>query len=248
MPEDASDGPIEVTVKQKSTTGPEFDVITEGTIKITTSTTGSDKDSDGFTVSVDGSSGKSIGINSEILFSDIQQGNHDVELSDIAENCAVTNSNPKSLEVTAGDTVSTNFEIDCQAKAKSKIAVTKYQSRGNYDIFLINPDGSNPQQITDHSAAELQPVISNDGKKIAFSSDRNGDHDLYVMNTDGSNVQRLTQLSNLFVIHATWSPDDSKIAFDAVGPNGYLNIYSINVDGTNRKLLTDDEANDELPS
>ena len=248
VPEDASDGPIKVTVKQKSTTGPEFDVITEGTIKITTSTTGSDKDSDGFTVSVDGSSGKSIGINSEILFSDIQQGNHDVELSDIAENCAVTNSNPKSLEVTAGDTVSTNFEIDCQAKAKSKIAVTKYQSRGNYDIFLINSDGSNPKQVTDHADSELNPVISNDGKKIVFSSNRNGDHDLYVMSTDGSNVQRLTQLNNSYTIQATWSPDDSQLAFDAVGSSGYRNIYIINADGTNMKLLTDDEGNDKLPS
>jgi Tol biopolymer transport system component len=248
VPQGATDGPIEVTVKQKSTTGPEFDVITEGTIKITTSTTGSDKDSDGFTVSVDGSSGKSIGINSEILFSDTQQGSHNVELSDMAENCRLNNSNPRSLEVTAGDTVSTTFEIDCQAKEKSKIAVTKFQGRGNYDIFLMNPDGSNQRQITEHPASELKPVISNNGDKIAFSSDRNGDHDLYVMNTDGSNVQRLTQLSNLYVINATWSPDDSKIAFDAVGPNGYRNIYSINADGTDMKLLTDDEANDKLPS
>ena len=248
VPQGATDGPIEVSVKQKSATGPDFDVITEGTIKISTITTGSDKDSDGYTISINGATGQSIGIDDELYASNIQQGNRDVELSDIADNCNVMNSNPRSIEVTAGDTVSTRFEMQCQAKAKNKIVATKFQSRGNYDIFLMNPDGSNLQQITDHPNAELKPAISNDGQKIAFSSDRNGDHDLYVMDSDGSNVQRLTQLSNLYVIHATWSPDDSKIAFNAVGPTGYQNIYSINVDGTNRKLLTDNEANDALPS
>jgi len=247
VPQGATDGPVKVTVKQKSTTGPDFAVITEGNIKINTTTTGSDKDSDGYNVSLDGSTGASIGIDDDIHLTGVQQGTHDIKLTRIADNCSTIN-NPRSLEVVAGDTVSTQFEVQCQAKAKSKIVATKYQSRGNYDIFLMSPDGSNQQQITDHSAAELQPVISNDGNKIAFSSDRNGDHDLYVMNTDGSNIQRLTQLNNSYTIQATWSPDDSQLAFDAVGSSGYRNIYSINADGTNMKLLTDDEGNDKLPS
>ena len=249
VPKGATDGPVEVDVDQKSATGPKFDVITDGTIEINTNTTGSDKDTNGYLVHVDGSASQSVGMDDSIFLSDIEQGNHNVELTDIADNCDVMNSNPRLFEVTAGDTVSTQFEIQCQAKAKSKIAVTTFQQDiGNYEIFLINPDGSDPQRITNNSASELNPVVSNNGEKIAFSSDRNGDYDLYVMNSDGSNVQRLTQLNNLYIIRATWSPDDSKLAFNAVGSSGYQNIYSINADGTNMKLLTDDEGNDKLPS
>ncbi|MDZ7682278.1 MAG: DPP IV N-terminal domain-containing protein [Fodinibius sp.] len=248
VPQGAADGPIEVTVKQKSTSGPEFDVITDGTLEVHTNTTGSDRDDDRYDLSIDGDAPSSVANSGIATFPDIEQGSYQLELSAIAENCSVQGQNPRTINITAGDTTDVTFDVECQAKAKSKIAVSTFDGIGNYEIFLINPDGSNPKRITNNSTLEFNAVISNNGDKIAFSRGTNNDWDLYVMNTDGSNVQRLTQLSNLYSIYASWSPDDSKLTFSAFGSSGYENIYTINADGTNMKLLTDDKGNDTLPS
>ncbi|NGP88233.1 IPT/TIG domain-containing protein [Fodinibius halophilus] len=247
VPQGAADGPIKVTVEQKSTTGPDFDVITDGTIQIITQTSGSDKDSDGYTVSLDGSSGQTIGINTERYMTDIEEGTHDLELTGLANNCSLSGNNPRTLSIAAGDTTKTTFEVSCQAKAKSKI-VFESDRDGNQEIYIMDADGSNHTRLTNNSAIDGSPVISNDGKTIVFSSDRNGDYDLYKMNADGSDIQRLTHVSNLYEMHASWSPDDSQIAFDAVGQHGYLHIYTMSSSGSNQTPLTDDKGNDKYPS
>lgn len=58
-------------------------------------------------------------------------------------------------------------------------------------IWFVNPDGSNPVQVTS-KVGDAYPSWSPDGSRIAFTSTRDGAGDLYVVNADGSNVQRLT--------------------------------------------------------
>ncbi len=43
---------------------------------------------------------------------------------------------------------------------------------GNYEIFLMNADGSGQTNVTNNSAQELDPTFSPDGSKIAFRSNR----------------------------------------------------------------------------
>ncbi|HKE55350.1 MAG TPA: chitobiase/beta-hexosaminidase C-terminal domain-containing protein, partial [Pyrinomonadaceae bacterium] len=64
---------------------------------------------------------------------------------------------------------------------------------GNYEIYLMNADGSNPQRLTNSAGADRAPAWSPDGTKIIFSSERDGgEPEIYVMNADGSNATRLT--------------------------------------------------------
>ena len=58
-------------------------------------------------------------------------------------------------------------------------------------IWFVNPDGSNPVQVT-NKGGDAYPSWSPDGSRIAFTSTRDGSGDLYVVNADGSNLQRLT--------------------------------------------------------
>ena len=60
------------------------------------------------------------------------------------------------------------------------------------DIFVMNADGSDVQQLTDSPGKDEGPVWSPDGTKIAFSSDRDGQQEIYVMGADGSDPRRLT--------------------------------------------------------
>jgi TolB protein len=62
----------------------------------------------------------------------------------------------------------------------------------SYDIFTANPDGSNLKQLTNTNGYDAEATISNDGKKIVFTSMRNGDLDIYTMDADGKHVRQLT--------------------------------------------------------
>jgi Tol biopolymer transport system component len=120
-----------------------------------------------------------------------------------------------------------------------------------FDIYTMNPDGSQPTRLTYSGAGEfnVQPTWSPDHSKIAFVSNRSGGNvDLYVMHADGSMVQRLTDNPGEDSQPA-WSPDGSRIAFvhgDDPSYAGRINllncetahIYVMKADGTGQKKLT----------
>jgi Tol biopolymer transport system component/DNA-binding winged helix-turn-helix (wHTH) protein len=97
-------------------------------------------------------------------------------------------------------------------------------------------------RLTNNSAWDERPVWSPDGRKIAFSSNRDGKKKIYVMDADGSNVQRIT--NNLAEdVNPCWSPDGSKILFDSER-DGNREIYVMDADGNNQVRLTRNNAVD----
>ena len=56
---------------------------------------------------------------------------------------------------------------------------------GNFEIYVMNTDGSNPVRLTNDPAQDVTPAWSPDRTKIAFGSTRTGNTDVYVMNADG---------------------------------------------------------------
>ena len=49
----------------------------------------------------------------------------------------------------------------------------------NYEIYVIDPDGSNLVRLTFDPGLDETPVWSPDGNKIAFASDRKGNLEVY---------------------------------------------------------------------
>ena len=83
---------------------------------------------------------------------------------------------------------------------------------GNYDIFIMNADGSGIERITTSPFNDRGPDWSPDGKNIVFTSDRNGIVNLYYVNLEEMSIKPLTNLLS-GASSASWSPDGTKIAF-----------------------------------
>jgi Tol biopolymer transport system component len=95
-----------------------------------------------------------------------------------------------------------------------KISFLKETSNNIFNIFTIDADGSNEQQITHFTTSGVYVGIpafwSPDGTKLLFVKN----NDIYVINADGTNEQNLTN-SSIPEIFATWSPN-GKIAYSGV--------------------------------
>ena len=119
--------------------------------------------------------------------------------------------------------------------ANGKIAFASIRD-GDFEIHVMNPDGTDVLQLTDNSAVDRWPAWSPDGTKIAFTSERDGNREIYVMNADGSGVTRLTDNAAGDAMPA-WSPDGSQIAFLS-RRDGQDDIYVMSADGMNVTRLT----------
>jgi Tol biopolymer transport system component len=117
---------------------------------------------------------------------------------------------------------------------------------GNEEVYVMNPDGSGPVNLTNNPAIDLQPTFSPAGKKIVFQTDRDGNSEIYTMNSNGSNPTRLTN-NPADDFQPAWSPDGKKIAFVSQR-DGNSEIYMMNSDGTTVTRLTNNPAIDLKPA
>lgn len=132
-----------------------------------------------------------------------------------------------------------------QVVRENKIAFVSNRD-GNYEIYVMNPDGSGVKRLTNNPASDTDPVFSPDGRKIAFTSNRGGSIQLWVMNSDGTNPTRLTN-DCCTDRSPTWSPDGKMIAYSSNRSGSWM-IWKVNVDGTSPVQLTTDAFSDVSPA
>jgi len=135
----------------------------------------------------------------------------------------------------------------------------------SYDIYRAAPDGSDLTVLAASPGYDAEAVFSPDGSKIAFTSTRDGDLEIYVMNADGSDIRRVTDNPG-YDGGAFFSPDGKRLVFRAqvfqddtqvqeykdllvknlVKPSK-LEIFTINIDGTERRQITANDAANFAP-
>jgi len=91
-------------------------ISTDGFIEISVRTNGTALDTDGYRVRIDGIRAQAVAANGAITLSDISHGAHSVELTELAENCAVEGENPRTIVVPNGRTFSVSFVVECRPK------------------------------------------------------------------------------------------------------------------------------------
>ena len=234
-------GPMQsVTVAAGATSDLAFEVtcaLPMGSIQVTTTTTGSSLDPDGYTVSVDAGASQPIGSNATLAFEGLAVGTHSVALSGIAGNCYLDGDNPRTVEVSQGSTTVT-FDLTCLG-ANALIAFTSNAFQ-LLAILVVNPDGTGLRNLTPDGAFESDPVWSPDGRKILFV--REGS--LYLMDADGSGRAKLAD--GQVISEQRWSPDGRMIAYvDArqEGDDVFEDLWVVQADGTGRIKVTENAFN-----
>ena len=86
--------------------------------------------------------------------------------------------------------------------------------------------------LTRGSRQDYAPRFSSDGKRLVFDREASEDDDaLWVVDLDGTDLHRLTP-PGISPDRAEWSPDDSRIVFDAYEPGEeQATIWIIGADG-----------------
>jgi TolB protein len=135
------------------------------------------------------------------------------------------------------------------------------------DIFLMDPNLGDTAPLVNLTpttpSQDRHPNYSPDGKKIVFQSNRdtvgpitreNNNLEIYTMNAaDGSDVTRLTfnnandpatAVNDASDSDPIWSPDGRKILFQSGRADGDTEVFTMNVDGSSVKRLTNNPGFD----
>lgn len=115
----------------------------------------------------------------------------------------------------------------------SRVSVNYYQ------IHLYDSGQQTTVPLTDYDdCSNWAPAWSPDGNRIAFYSNcENNQRDIYMMNRDGSGRKKLTT-SNAEDTFPSFSPDGNSITFTSTR-NGREQIFLMNVDGSDQRLIAD---------
>jgi TolB protein len=114
---------------------------------------------------------------------------------------------------------------------------------GNWDIWVINIDGTGLTRLTRHDAPDRYPAWSPDGRQIAFTSKRSGNEEIWVLDFDAalsgegdSQAVNLTQ-SPSPDRYSMWSPDGRQLAF-TTRRDGNYEVYLMGADGSNPRNVS----------
>lgn len=91
----------------------------------------------------------------------------------------------------------------------------KSSRSGNWDVYVMNADGTNVVRLTDSPANDHDPVWMPDGRSVVISSDRDSREDLFRVWLADRRVERLTRHTVGRAIMPSVSPDGRSIAYAA---------------------------------
>jgi Tol biopolymer transport system component len=135
-----------------------------------------------------------------------------------------------------------------------------------FDIFTAKLDGSDLRQLTTTPGYDAEATISQDGKKIVFTSLRNGDLDIYSMDANGKHVKQLTHelgydggpffsADRKWIVYRAYHPKTEQeiaeykelLKQNLVRPTT-LEIWIMKADGSGKRQLTNLNAASFAPS
>ena len=141
-------------------------------------------------------------------------------------------------------------------------AVQRLRTKGSDNYEQTFTEKGNIMTFAAKYTDDYSPVISPDGKSIAFASNRLQNAELYLMDLTTHELQQLTHTDELDEYMPAFSPDGKSIAFVTERTRGGMMlppvqasgsdpsraaIYLMDVDGRNQRSLVDADGADRAP-
>lgn len=123
----------------------------------------------------------------------------------------------------------------------STIAYTSHAS-GNYDVWIMSPEGTGNTRLTDAVGDESSPSWSPDGSTIVYSSMG----DLFTIGIDAVRPVRLTS-DSYNNVEPAYSPDGNTIAF-ASDVGGDYDLWLLESSRSSHVKITGDLSNERAPA
>jgi Tol biopolymer transport system component len=132
-----------------------------GVLEVTTSTTGVEPDQDGYALQMDAAQVQTIGPAATVRITEVEPGNHVLELGGATGNCAVNGENPRPVNVVAGETATVDFQVTCSA-TRSSLQVSSNTTGPSpdpdgYRVTIDGVDQGTLAQNDDISLTSLEP-------------------------------------------------------------------------------------------
>lgn len=110
---------------------------------------------------------------------------------------------------------------------------------GDFEIFTMDMNGGNVQQVTHNAVLDSGPKWSPDCQTISYNSlDSGGSLDIHRIDRTGHNDLNLTNDPGVFDAFSAWSPDGQRIVFSS-NRDVNFEIYTMDAsDGGNIQRLT----------
>jgi Tol biopolymer transport system component len=111
-------------------------------------------------------------------------------------------------------------------------------------LWRVDLDGAKAKAriLVTSTREQYGPLISPDGRRIVFMSNRSGSFEIWVCDSNGSNAQQLTSSGRAPAGTPRWSPDRKQIVFDSrVGAlgTGRANLLRLVVAPQHRSVESD---------
>ncbi|MYB93947.1 DUF5050 domain-containing protein [Candidatus Poribacteria bacterium] len=134
------------------------------------------------------------------------------------------------------------MNLSAQVLGKQYISFSSLRS-GNLEIYIIDTEGNNLRNLTNHPASDHSATWSPSGRAFAYVSHREDDKgEIYVMDLSKNKTRRLTN-HPASERHLAWSPDGKWIAFSSNRKGdepGNYDIYKMDANGENLQRLTNE--------
>jgi Tol biopolymer transport system component len=178
----------------------------------------------------------------KLVFASDRDGNREVYIFDLADVVdGTTKTQPFNLTQHKAPDWQPAWSPDGQ-----RVAFSSYRD-GNWEIYVVNVDGTGLTRLTDQPESDFSPTWSPDGKHVLFASRRRGDADLFTADIETGTPNQLTK-GELDEYDPAWSPNGEWIAFvTQIGEQS--DIFCMRADGADPVNLTNSlYANDFQPA